>query len=166
MRYTHRLCALLVLLAAGCAPGSGKADKAVSNAVKNQPDVRAFAAVFPASEHFITHYDGTAGPRVWNSRVLLHERYVLTMQFDMTLDASGVTVTAVAPPTYHLAEITKVTAMPNGRVMTERGPSGESVEFGPAEWNKVEAAGGDLSVLGIKPKLAQPVQGLKKHWQG
>ena len=42
---------------------AGEADKAVADAVRNQPDVRAFAKLFPASEHFITHYTGTAGPK-------------------------------------------------------------------------------------------------------
>ena len=162
MHLRHCLSFFVALLAFTNISCGGTPAEAVADAVKNQPDAKAFAQLFPASEHFITHYTGTKGPRVWNSHVLLHERYVLTMQFDMSLAADGIKVTATAPPKYYLHEVTSVTIAPSGQVSISYG---ESVEFGPAEWKKLEAAKGDLSALGTKPKTDQPVQNLKANWR-
>jgi hypothetical protein len=153
---------ITLLVSTGMSCG-GTMDQAVTDTVKNQPDVKAFVHLFPDAENFITHYTGTAGPRVWNSRVLLYERYILTMQFDMDLDADGVKVTATAPPKYLLQEVTSVEIAPSGQVSINYG---DTVRFGPKEWKKLEAAKGDLSVLGIKPKKNQPVPNLKANWEG
>src|SRR5688500_8262012 len=123
MHFRRTICLLLGLLGfAGCS-GGGTPAEAVADAVKNQPDVKAFAQLFPDAEHFITHYSGTSGPRIWNSHVLLHERYVLHMHVDMALDDSGVKVTAKSPPKYYLREVTNVSVMPPGQISGSYGES-------------------------------------------
>ncbi|MDB5296500.1 MAG: hypothetical protein JWO31_2483, partial [Phycisphaerales bacterium] len=131
MHLRHPLSFLVTLLAFASTSCGGTPTEAVADAVKNQPNAKAFAQLFPASEHFITHYTGAKGPRVWNSHVLLHERYVLAMQFDMALAADGVKVTATAPPKFFLREVTSVTVGPSRQSSILYG---ESVEFGPDEW--------------------------------
>jgi len=124
--------------------------------------------LFPDAEHFITHYKGKAGtmgesgPRIWNSHVLLHERYVLTMQFDMALGADGLKVIETGQPTDRLSEITGVKVAPSGQVSIMYG---DSVQFGPNEWKALEASKGDLSAVGIRPKSGQPVPNLKANWR-
>jgi hypothetical protein len=163
--YRNAICALAILfvLAGVSHCDGGTPAEAVADAVKNQADVKAFGRLFTDADHFITHYTGTKGPRYWNSKAVLHERYVLTMQFKIDLDASGVRVTATSPPKYYLHEVTSVTVTPSGQVS---GISyGSTVEFGPAEWKKLEAAKGDLSAIGIKAKTDQPVSYLKAYWR-
>ena len=56
--------------------------------------------------------------------------------------ADGVKVTATAPPKYYLHEVTSVTVAPSGQVSIFHG---ESIEFGPVEWEQFDAARGDLT---------------------
>src|SRR5688572_26192209 len=151
---------VIVVFATVCRGGSPK--EAVADAVKNQPDAKAFARLFPQADHFISYYTGKMGPRTWNSRVLLHERYVLTMQFDAALDPSGNKVTATSAPKYHLSEVTEVTVAASGQVSISYG---DSLAFGPKEGKKLEGAKGDLAAIGIKVNANQPVPNLKAHWR-
>ena len=164
LRLGNSFLALLVVLSGVSHCAGGTPEEAVADALKNQQDAKTFAQLFPDAEHFITHYTGTVGPRVWNSKALLHERYVLTMQFAMALDARGIQVTATAPPKFTVHEVTSVTVNPSGRV--DGFSYGGTVTFGPNEWKKLAAAKGDLSAVGMKPKTDQPVPHLKAHWRG
>jgi len=135
-----------MIFLAACKPGVSKHDQAVANAVQTEPSVKAFVKMFPDSEHFITHYTGRAGPRTWNSHVLVHGRYKLTMQFDLTLDPSGVKVTATSAPKYYLNEVASVVVNASGQASISYEPDSART-FGPKEWKKLEAEKGDLSAL-------------------
>ncbi|CAN0460093.1 unnamed protein product, partial [Ectocarpus fasciculatus] len=121
---------------------------AVANTVKSEPNVTAFERLYPGSEHFISYYTGTYGQPRWNSTTLIHDRYELTMQFDIDIDRAGTNVTAIEPPQFWLNERRHVQRLPDGRLSISYDPDG-GAEFGPDDWKKLVASNGDLSVLGI-----------------
>jgi hypothetical protein len=154
---------ITILFFAGCGRSSATYQQAVTNTVKSEPHVAAFEKLFPGSRHFITYYTGVSGTPRWNSKALIHGRYVLTMQFDVTIDRSGTQMTAASKPAYYLHEVSNVELLPDGRAFIRY--KGESQrEFGLKEWSALEAAGGDLSALGLNVKRDQPVPNLAGHW--
>lgn len=142
------ICVLAALLTACDMRTSSTAATAVGNTVKSDPNVSAFERLYPGSEHFISYYNGAYGQPRWNSQTIIHGRYELTMQFDIAIDHSGTKVTAIEPPQFWLGQRSHVQRLPDGRLSITYAPSG-SAQFGAAEWKKLVASGGDLSVLGI-----------------
>jgi len=144
-----------MLLSLGCNRQTAATyNQAVANAKASNPSVIAFQKLFPQANHFISHYTGEAGTPRWNSEALIHGRFTLTMQFDLTIDPSGTRVTAKSPPIYYLQEISSVQKLTNGQSVISYNPQSQR-EFGPREWKVLESAGGDLSVLGIKVNADQ-----------
>ena len=156
---------IVPLLVAGCGRSASAYSQAVASAVKSEPNVVAFEKLYPGSEHFISHYAGSHGTPRWNSKALIHGRYVLTMQFDVSIDASGTKVTAASPPRFQLVEVASVTPSPAGQTSISY-DGGSQRQFGAAEWKTLEATGGDIASLGIEVKRDQPVPNLPAHWKG
>src|SRR5688572_24499156 len=63
--------------------------KVVGSGRTTIPVVREFDRLFQRPAHSISYYTGTHGPTTWNSKVKLHGRYVLTMQFPISLNTFG-----------------------------------------------------------------------------
>ena len=129
---------------------------AVSNTVKSDHNVISFERLYPGSEHFISYYTGTYGQSRWNSKTLIHGRYELTMQFDIDIDRAGTTLTSIEPPQFWLNKRHHVQRLPDGRLSISYAPD-EGANFGATEWQKLVAANGDLSVLGIAEVDSTPV---------
>jgi hypothetical protein len=160
-----RLLLIITVLVAGCGRSGTTYKQAVANAVKSEPNVVAFEKLYPGAEHFISHLNGQAGTPRWNSKTLIHDRYVLTMQFDVSIDSSGTKVTAASQPQFYLVEVSGVTTSPGGQTsITYDGASQR--QFGVQEWKALETSGGDLSSLGIEVTRDQPVPNLAAHWKG
>ncbi len=149
----------------GCGRSRARYEQAIANAVKSEPNAVAFEKVYPGSEHFISYYDDLHGTPRWNSKALIQGRYVLTMQFDISIEASGTVVNAVALPQYYLVEVSDVTTSPSGQTIISYDSKSQR-EFGLREWKALEANGGDISPLGIHMKRDQPVRGLAARWKG
>jgi hypothetical protein len=160
-----RLLIIIALLLAGCGRSAATYKQAVANAVKSEPNVMAFEKLYPNSEHFISYFTGTHGTPRWNSKALIHGRYVLTMQFDVAIDSSGTQVTAASPAQFVLVEVSSVTTPPSGQTSVSYDGTSQR-QFGVQEWKALEASGGDLSSLGIAVKRDQPVPNLGAHWKG
>lgn len=137
----------------------------MAGAVKSHANVAAFDRMFPGADHSISYFSGKHGQPKWNSKALLHGRYVLTMQFDVKVDPSGASVTALSAPALHLNEVTTVTTFPSGQVSISYDPA-SARELGAQEWDALKASGGDLSSVGVKVKRDRPVEGLSVHWRG
>jgi hypothetical protein len=153
------------LLVAKCGRRVTNYAQAVANAVNGEPNVVAFDKLFPGSDHSISYYTGLAGTPRWNSKTLVHGRYVLTMQFDLAIDSSGTQVTAASTPQFHLVEVTSVATSPEGQKSISYDGASQR-QFGVQQWKTLEASGGDLSVLGLEVKRDQPVHELPAHWRG
>jgi hypothetical protein len=155
----------LLLLIGGCGRSTANYKQAVANAVKSEPNVAAFERLFPGSEHFISYYTGAYGTPKWNSKALIHGRYILTMQFDVAIDSGGTKVTAATSPQFYLVEVANVAPMPSGQTsITYTGASQR--QFGLKEWKAIESSGGDLSKLGLNVVRDQPVPNLAANWRG
>ena len=160
-----RLLLIVPLLLAGCGRSASTYTQAVANAVKSEPNVVAFEKLYPGSEHFISYFTGRHGTPRWNSKALIHGRYVLTMQFDVSIDSSGTQVTAASAPQFYLVEVSSVTTSPGGQTSVSYN-GGSQRQFGVEEWKTLEASGGDLSSLGAEVKRDQPVPNLAAHRKG
>lgn len=160
-----RLTLIIPLLVAGCGRSGATYNQAVASAVSSEPYVVAFDKLYPGSEHLISYFAGQHGTPQWNSKALIHGRYVLTMQFDVSIDSSGTQVTAASPPQFHLVEVSGVTTSPGGQTSISYDGAFQR-QFGIQEWKTLEASGGDLSSLGIEVKRDQPVPNLAAHWKG
>jgi hypothetical protein len=145
-----------LLLIPGC-DQSGR----VADALKNEPNAAAFEKLFPGSDHFINHVGGNINQPQWNSRALLHERYIVYMRFRITSNSGG--VTAVGTPEFGVSEVSAVNV--TGTLVNTQFAPDSYKKFGPAEWRQLVASNGDLSVLGITPKTNQPVANLKGNWR-
>jgi hypothetical protein len=154
---------VLVLLLASCGRNSANYQQAVSNGLTSEPDVVAFNNMFSTTDHFISYYTGEYGTPRWNSKALIHGRYVLTMQFDVTIDSSGTHIKSASPLFFNLTEVTSVTPLASGQTEIRYG---DGLQFGPNEWSILQQNGGDLSSLGIQVKKNQPVPNLPAHWEG
>lgn len=96
--HASRLLLIIAVLVARCGRSGATYKQAVANAVKSEPNVVAFEKLYPGAEHFISYFNGQAGTPRWNSKALTEVRYVLTMQFDGSIDSSGTQVTAASAP--------------------------------------------------------------------
>ena len=150
---------MLALLCLICSCGrSGNYARTVSNAVASDPTVSSFATLFPHADHFISYFTATYGQPRWNSKVVLHGRYVLTMQFQIDIDRDASQIHARTQPSYTLVEVAAIQRDQDGRLRISY--TSTQLHFGPTEWQRLQSSGGDLSVLGIDVVLDEPVEGL------
>lgn len=165
MHHMRPILVCLLLLIGGCGRSAANYKRAVAKAVKSEPNVAAFERLFPGSEHFITYYTGEHGTPKWNSKALIHGRYILTMQFDVSIDSGGTKLTATTVPQFYLMEVAGVVQTPGGQ--TSIMYNGESQrQFGLNEWKAIESSGGDLSTLGLNVVRDQPIPNLSACWRG
>ena len=160
----RRLLLIGALLAVGCARKGSGGGELIPNTVKSEPSVAAFAKVYPDAVHSIDYHRGRPGPPRWNSKVLVHGRYIVSMGFDVSIDASGSTLTATSAPQYGLSEVTDVSPGPAGTTAVSFEPTSQR-QFDAALWKALEANGGDLATLGIEVKRDQPVANLPEHFR-
>lgn len=152
---------VLAILCFACSlSGCGSYSGTIDNAVASDPSVRAFAQLFPDSRHFISYFSATHGQPTWNSEVLLHSRYVLTMQFEIDIDRFKSKIRARQEPSFYLVEVGSITSRP--RVEINYTPN--QIRFGLPEWQQLVESGGDLSVLRIHVVTDSPVPGLHEYW--
>ena len=135
---------------------------AEANGISGITEVTQFAAMFPHADHVITHYSGTKGDSIWNSRAGIHGRYVIVLTFKIDFDPSRTQPTRISPPTFHLREIAKIEEMPDGKL--DWNYSKNQIRFGIDEWNRLRESGGDLSVLGIEVITDQPLKHFDEVW--
>ena len=108
--------------------------------------------LFPATDHFITHYGFSPEPRTWNTEAFFGGRYRLTMQVPVEIDYTAHSVTRViGEPVFFLTVATRVELLPDGRASLAFDTS-SGRRFSLREWELVRAAGGDLLPLGLRPE--------------
>lgn len=143
---------LAFVVLTGCSqPHWENYDLTIANGKASIPSAAQFQELFPKSRHFITYYTGREGPSVWNSKAGIGNRYVLSMQFPITLDRANARVTTFGNPKFVLNEVTNVSQLPDGRYSILYG---QQINFERDTWQKFVTSRGDLSVLG----LSEPIQ--------
>ena len=100
----------------------------------------------------------------WNTEVYFDGRYCLTMQVIVKVDRQfSKIVEVVGEPKFYLIETESVELLKDGRVAANAGS--QQYEFGLSDWNKVVAAKGDLSAIGIHLKRNQAVAHFDRYVQ-
>jgi len=131
-------------------------DLAIANGGKSIPSVIEFHRLFADEVSSISYYTGEYGDPEWNSKVGLHERYILTMQFKIELDDTRTKISKFEEPRFHLAEIESVSPQSNGtygiKYSTQQ-------RFGIAEWQRIVENNGDFSAIGVTLEKDKPVSG-------
>jgi hypothetical protein len=144
--------------ASGAAPAQGY-QLAVQSG-RQLPLVQDFSRVFPDASHGIANYLGKrAGPTAWTSEVGLYERYVLSLQFEITLDISRTQIVRSTQPQFVLTEIASITRTAAGKWDIKYGPH---KRFGIEEWKKLARAEGDFGTFGLYLTKDEPIEGFKR----
>ena len=156
MRIALLMLSVIPLLLMSCQRGN-MAD-AVTNGVAELDVAKDFEALFRDSEHFISYYTGTKGDPTWNSKVGLHGRYVLTVQFGIGFDDSRTHPVREGDPVFYLVELDDIRE--NGYGYTDR-----QIQFGLKEWNLLKESSGDFGVIGYPMTKGQPLDGFDKAWR-
>jgi len=141
----------------------------VRNGIKTVPHVQEIKAIFPnaLTDHFITHYGFDKNkPKTWNTIVYFGGRYELKYKVDLMVDYKNDRIgKTVGKPKFFLWEVEKVfAASPDGSVGgTYKAPGHQ---FGEDEWNKIVAAKGDFSVIGITLNTNSPIPSFDNYVHG
>jgi hypothetical protein len=136
---------------------------AVASGRASIPRVAEFDRLFPGSIHFISYFTGTHGPPMWNSKIGLHGRYVLSMQMPIKFNLLRNRVTSFGEPKFYLQEVSEIQPSDNG-VLAVRYQA--SQEFSLREWQALVRSGGDLHVIDPALRTESPVPLFDTYWRG
>ena len=137
-------------------------EMAISSGRREIPYAKQFDDTFDNVHHFISYYDGVHGKPKWNSKVGLHDRYLLTLQLDVEFDQSGTRISSFGDPLFHLTEIRSIERGKGGSFSVLTGD--DSAVFGTKEWKDVIDANGNLRILGLIVKTDQPLALFDEYW--
>ena len=140
----------------------------MENGIVTVPHVSEITAIFSnaPTDHFIGQYSWDAtGPVLWNTQVLFGGRYHLTYQVPVMADYTNCVILAIkGTPGFSIVEISKTDGTMSS---SERG-----WELNEAQWEKLVAAKGDFSVLGIQlntneavPNWDSYIKAARKRWK-
>ncbi|MFA9476860.1 hypothetical protein ACERK3_01005 [Phycisphaerales bacterium AB-hyl4] len=111
-------------------------------------------ADFPI-QHFIGHSGGGRRAMTWNTEVLLHDRYILTMQVPIAVDRSLSRVDEVlGEPNFWIWEVVEVQLRPGGGSSQK---IGQNWDFDSEAWARVVEHGGELQAIGVHLIEDRPV---------
>ncbi len=114
------------------------------SAATRVPIARQMEEMFAPADHFITHYGMGEGVKVWNTQCFLNDRYVLTMQVDVEIDYSQLTVSQVGEPQLWLRYVEEYSESEGAAF----DPSKE-VQFDATQWQEIYEAGGDFQEIDV-----------------
>lgn len=98
----------------------------------------------------------------WQTDALFGGRYELIMLVPLRIDRrSGNVLKVLGKPEFVLCEIVSITLRPDGSI--EGVSNGESHQFGLTDWQKVVAAKGDFSGIGVQMKRGGAVANFDKY---
>ena len=120
-----------------------------------------FRALFPNTHEFLTYFDGYYGEPQWNSKALLHGRYVLTLQCKIGVDFSRSAVTNYQTPRVFLTEIVSLERLPSGQISATHGTN---IAFNIDQWKQLVESNGNFQSLGVNLSTNSPVDELETCW--
>jgi hypothetical protein len=129
-----------------------------------------FNQLYPNCVNFISYYSGQIGTPSWTSTAGLYQRYLLTMQVPIRLNAARTKVVAADNPKFYLDEFLSVTP---GKVTVTFGANGQIstsgrnriATFEAGQWSRLFKSRGDFGALGITLETNKPVQGFETSWR-
>ena len=136
----------------------------VRDGIKTVPHVQEIKQLFPnaPTDHFITNYGFDKDkPKKWNTEVFFAGRYEFTYQVDVIVDYNNNSIgKIVGVPHFFLAEVTVVSS---NSPDTASGAYGADYKFTENDWEKVVAAKGDFTTIGIQLSTNSPVPLFEHH---
>jgi hypothetical protein len=141
----------------------------VRDGIKFVPHVQEIKQMFPnaPTDHFITQYGFDKNvPVTWNTVVYFYGRYELDYQVDVIVDYKNNKISKVdGIPAFLLLEVATVAKpTPGGAVgSTYKSTDQASHVFGEEQWDKIVAAKGDFSVIGIHLITNSPIPGFDDY---
>lgn len=117
--------------------------------------------LFQNAEHFISYYP-RGGTPIWNSKVGLYQRYVLTMRFEIAFDFARRHPHPIAEPKFYLIEIDEIQHGSDGQ--TRITYTQNQHKFGRDEWNQLRRAGGKFEAIGIDLNDTEPIKDFDEVW--
>lgn len=152
------LCLLAMVLLAGCSPSMEDYKAMVRDGIKTVPHVQEIKKMFPGepTDHFITYYgfDKTK-PVTWNTEVFFGGKYVFTYQIDVIVDYHSNRILGITnSPEFFLVRVSRVFDDTPENIGADFDADDK---FGESDWEKVVAAKGDSSVIGIQVNTNSPV---------
>ncbi|MDP1559960.1 MAG: hypothetical protein Q8M16_01015 [Pirellulaceae bacterium] len=118
----------------------------------------------------VSYFDGRLGKPSWNSRVLVCDRYELSVFF--VFNYSGFEITHLEPPTITLAELESIDVVQNAASsepnISIRYKQNFRVEITLEEWKTLVESEGDFSKIGVDLNCDLPVENIQylpwKKW--
>jgi hypothetical protein len=136
-------------------------NEAMQHALVKVPYARDFKKTFPTSCESFGSFTGERGPPTLICKGALYGRYILTMHIEVKFDSSRTEVISYGRPKFHLEEVIRITALPDGRV----GILSQTLrDFDDEPWKTTVEHGGDFSCVGTDLKKDDPVPGFDQHW--
>jgi hypothetical protein len=132
----------------------------VQSGVTKLPEPLQMEALFGKGDHFISSLNRN-GTHDWNSEVFFGGRYTLTMQVEVKTDKDFSEVTEVTGrPSFVLTEACRIVVSSNRVAGAD---FSNDWKFREDDWKKVVDANGDFSVIGIKMKTSEPLDGFDQY---
>jgi hypothetical protein len=158
----------LVLSICGCSPSMNDYKATVRDGIKTVPHVHEIKQMFPnaPTDHFITQYGfDESVPVTWNTVSYIYGRYEFGYQVDVIVDYKNNRISKVdGIPQFYLREVATVSKpTPGGAVSGTYNKSSHIPFIGEKQWNKIVAAKGDFSVVGIHLITNSPVAGFDDY---
>ena len=157
--------ASILLLFFGCRDYTGtekEYSQAIFNAQSDLPLAHEFASLYPLREEFISYFTGKYGQPKWNSKIGLHGRYIVTMQFPIQVNGSR--LQQIGEPEFLIVEVERIERLPDGRYSIHYRSESQR-RFGIEGWRLLVEANGDISVLGIEVKVESPHPDFDDVWK-
>ena len=121
----------------------------------------AFRTLFSNTHEFLTYFDGYYGEPQWNSKALLHGRYVLTLQCKIGVDYAKSAVTNYQTPRIFLTEIVSLERLASGQTSATHGTN---LTFNIDQWKQLMESHGAFESLGVNLSTNSPIDGLEACW--
>jgi len=142
----------------------------VRDGIKTVPHVQEIMKIFPnaPTDNFIgqSSYDKNIG--IWNTVVYFGGRYQFGYQVDVIVDYKHNRISKVAGiPQFYLWEVATLTPLNSDGVIEATYNKSNDIPFiGEKQWNKIVAAKGDFSVVGIHLITNSPIPGFDDYVHG
>lgn len=137
----------------------------IQNGRNTVPYVQEFHALFPSANDALGSESGIVaeniGPIHWLSSVVLHGRYILTMELPITLNNNHSAIVKYGEPEFTLLELESVQLGNNGRVI-EIVYGEHQTTFGKDQWAEIVESKGDFSAVGFVMLENRPVDNADK----
>jgi hypothetical protein len=149
---------LALSMCGGCGPSTDDYKATVTDGIKAVPHASEMRQIFPTVriDHFIIEYGvDKRRPVIWDTRLFFGGRYELNYQVYVEVDySSHRIVKTTGAPKFVLWQVNRVINDSAGNIGSD---IDKDVKFGEKEWEKVVAAKGDFSVIGIYINTNSPI---------